>query len=223
MIGNPAQKCITSEIHYTPSVRSSVAPQQNKHHTKEQRTHLLLDVIKRIRRVYSEANEDNMRVRIAQGSEPVIVLLPRRIPQRQLDMLPINLHIRNVILKHSRDVHLPHTTAPAHTKDESHQGPQRKQEPLTSGNVPFENTISRQVCAAAHIVSQHQHNERSPSAQPGLLVGYTHLPTGTVSNDNELPPDFSHGGQFVAFGMDGRAQKKGKGQRGVRCVASKHV
>jgi hypothetical protein len=69
-------------------------------------TNLLLNVIQGIRRVYGETNEDDMGIRVGEGSETVVVLLSGRIPKRQLDMFAVNLDIGNIVLKDSWDVNL---------------------------------------------------------------------------------------------------------------------
>jgi hypothetical protein len=43
-------------------------------------SHLLLDVVKGIRRVDSEADEDHMGIWIRQGTEAIVIFLTRRIP-----------------------------------------------------------------------------------------------------------------------------------------------
>jgi hypothetical protein len=45
-------------------------------------------------------------VRIAKGSETIVVFLARSIPQRQFDVLAIDLDIGNVVLEDGRDVDL---------------------------------------------------------------------------------------------------------------------
>ena len=91
-------------------------------------THLFLDIVERVGRVDGKADKDNVRVGVRQRTESVIVyqtgqnesantrkgarerqertLLSSRIPKRELDALPIDLDIRNIVLKHGRDVHL---------------------------------------------------------------------------------------------------------------------
>lgn len=68
--------------------------------------HLLLHVVQRIGRVYSETDEDDVGVRVAERPETIIILLASRIPQRQFDVLAIDLHIGNVVLEDSRHVDL---------------------------------------------------------------------------------------------------------------------
>ena len=63
-------------------------------------------VVKRVRRVYGEADEDDVGVGVAEGSEPVVVFLAGSIPQRKFDVLAIDLDIGDIVLKHGRDVNL---------------------------------------------------------------------------------------------------------------------
>jgi hypothetical protein len=47
-----------------------------------------------------------VRVRVGQRAQPVVVLLASRIPQGQLDVLPIDLDIGDIVLEDSGDVDL---------------------------------------------------------------------------------------------------------------------
>ena len=69
-------------------------------------THLLLHVVKRIRRVDSETDEDDVGVGVAEGSKPIVVFLTGSIPQGKLNVFPIDLHIGDVVLEHGRDIDL---------------------------------------------------------------------------------------------------------------------
>lgn len=69
-------------------------------------THLLLDVIKGVGRVNSEADQDDMGVRVGKRTETVIVLLTSGIPKSKLNVLAVNLDIGNVVLEDGGDVHL---------------------------------------------------------------------------------------------------------------------
>lgn len=70
------------------------------------KTHLFLDVVKRIGRVDSKADQDDVRVRVGEGTETVVIFLASRIPKGQLDVLAINLDIGDVVLEDGGDVHL---------------------------------------------------------------------------------------------------------------------
>lgn len=72
-------------------------------------THLLLDVIKGIRRIDREANQNDMGVRVGERTESVVVFLTRRIPKSEFNVLAINLDIRDVVLENSGDVDLSDT------------------------------------------------------------------------------------------------------------------
>jgi hypothetical protein len=72
-------------------------------------THLLLDVIKGIRRIDREANQNDVGVRVGERTESVVVFLTRRIPKSEFNVLAINLDIRDVVLENSGDVDLSDT------------------------------------------------------------------------------------------------------------------
>ena len=69
-------------------------------------TYLLLHVVERLRRVDSEANQDDVRVRVRERAETVIILLPSRIPESELDMLAVDLDIGDVVLEDGGDIDL---------------------------------------------------------------------------------------------------------------------
>lgn len=71
-----------------------------------QMTYLLKNVVERVRRVDSEANQDDVRIGVGEGSETVIIFLSSRIPQGQLDVLVVDLDIGDVVLEDGRDVDL---------------------------------------------------------------------------------------------------------------------
>ena len=72
-------------------------------------THLLLNVVERVWRVYRETDEDDMGVRIGQRTETVIIFLARRIPKGEFDVLAIHFDIGDVVLKDGGDVDLCYT------------------------------------------------------------------------------------------------------------------
>jgi len=67
---------------------------------------LLLDVVEGVRTVDSEADEDDVGIRVGQGSETVIIFLTGGIPQGKLDVFTVNLDISDVVLEHGRYVDL---------------------------------------------------------------------------------------------------------------------
>lgn len=69
-------------------------------------TYLLLDIVKRIGRVDSKADQDNVRIGVRQGTETIVVFLASRIPKGQLDVLAIDLNVGDVVLENSGDVDL---------------------------------------------------------------------------------------------------------------------
>lgn len=67
---------------------------------------LLLDVVERIGRVDGEADEDNVRVGVGEGTESVVVFLSGGIPKGELDALAIDHDVGNVVLEDGGDVDL---------------------------------------------------------------------------------------------------------------------
>lgn len=114
-------------------------------------THLFLDVIKRVRRINSETNQDDVGVRVGKRAEPIVVFLTSRIPKSELNMLAIDLNVGDVVLKDSGDVDLIEVSQfdesqraiillwRASLKDPSREGGWV----LTSGKVPFEKTLQK--------------------------------------------------------------------------------
>lgn len=70
------------------------------------RTNLLADVVEGIRRVDGKANQDDVGVGVRKGTETIIVFLASRIPKRELNVLPINLDIGNIVLEDGRNIDL---------------------------------------------------------------------------------------------------------------------
>ncbi|CAK5266353.1 unnamed protein product [Mycena citricolor] len=68
------------------------------------RNPLLGDVVQRVAIVEREADQDDIGVGVRQGPEAVVVFLPRSVPERELDRLPIDGDVRNVILEDRRNV-----------------------------------------------------------------------------------------------------------------------
>ena len=69
-------------------------------------TYLLLHVVERIRRVDSEANQDDVRIRVRERAKTVVILLTSRIPESELDMLAVHLDIGDVILEDGGNIDL---------------------------------------------------------------------------------------------------------------------
>lgn len=67
---------------------------------------LLLYVVQTVRRVDSKANKDDVRVRVRQRAQPVVVLLTCGIPKCELYVAAVDLDIGHVVLEHSRHVDL---------------------------------------------------------------------------------------------------------------------
>ena len=69
-------------------------------------TNLLLNVIERVRRVDGEANENDVGIGVGERAKAIVVFLTGGIPQGELNVLSIDLHIGDVVLEHGRDVDL---------------------------------------------------------------------------------------------------------------------
>jgi len=79
-----------------------------------------------------------MRVWVTERAKPIVVFLTGRIPQCEFNVFSVNLYICNVILKDGGDVNLIEEGI-------FRLGKRGKTSILTSGKVPFEKTINRQV------------------------------------------------------------------------------
>lgn len=68
--------------------------------------YLLLDVVEGIGRVDRKADQDDVGVRVGEGTETVIVFLASSIPQGEFNVLVVNLDIGDVVLEDGGDVDL---------------------------------------------------------------------------------------------------------------------
>ena len=50
-------------------------------------------------RVGREAHEENVRLGVRKRAESIIVFLPCRVPETKVDGLPVNHHIRRVVVE----------------------------------------------------------------------------------------------------------------------------
>jgi hypothetical protein len=69
-------------------------------------TYLLLHVVEGVGRVDGEADEDDVRIGVGERAQAVVVFLAGGIPQGQLDVLPIDLDVGDVVLEDGGDVDL---------------------------------------------------------------------------------------------------------------------
>jgi len=67
---------------------------------------LLLDVVKRVGRVDSETDQDDMRVRVGKRAQSVVIFLASGIPQGELDVLAIDFDIGDIVLEDGGNVDL---------------------------------------------------------------------------------------------------------------------
>lgn len=74
-IGKPWQKWRTSEIHYKKEKHVLVQGQQEKKLRGKMIQNLFLNVLQRVGRINSKTNQNNMRIRVWQGSKTIIILL----------------------------------------------------------------------------------------------------------------------------------------------------
>lgn len=68
--------------------------------------YLFLDVVKRIGRIDSEANQDDVRIRIRERTETIVILLTSSIPQGKFYVFSVDLYIGNIVFENSGDIHL---------------------------------------------------------------------------------------------------------------------
>jgi len=70
------------------------------------RAPLFANVVEGIGRVDGKADQDDVGVGVRKGTETIIVFLASRIPERELNVLSINLDIGNIVLEDGGDVDL---------------------------------------------------------------------------------------------------------------------
>jgi hypothetical protein len=68
--------------------------------------YLLLNVVKRVGRVDGETDQDDMRVRVGERAQSVVIFLASGIPKGELDVLAIDFDIGDVVLEDGGDVDL---------------------------------------------------------------------------------------------------------------------
>ena len=69
-------------------------------------TYLVLDVCEADGKVDGEDDEDDVAFRVAQRSQSVVLFLPCRVPERDLDNLAVELSVCYVVLEHGGYVRL---------------------------------------------------------------------------------------------------------------------
>lgn len=104
MMGRPWQKCRTSEIH----CKNKSCQHATRHvgWQSERAAYLLLDVVERVGRVDGETDQDDMRVRVGERAQSVVIFLASGIPEGELDVLAIDFDIGDVVLEDGGDVNL---------------------------------------------------------------------------------------------------------------------
>ena len=68
--------------------------------------YLLLDVVEGVGRVDGETDQNDMRVRVGERAQSVVIFLASGIPEGELDVLAIDLDIGDVVLEDGGDVDL---------------------------------------------------------------------------------------------------------------------
>jgi hypothetical protein len=68
-------------------------------HERKQSAHLVLDICETDGKVNGKHDENDVAFRIAQWPQSVILLLPRRVPERNLNDLAVKLSVCYVVLK----------------------------------------------------------------------------------------------------------------------------
>lgn len=74
--------------------------------SETQKTHLFLDIIERVGRVNRKADQNDVRIRVGERAQAVIVFLTCRIPKSEFDMFAINIDIGDVVLEDSGNIDL---------------------------------------------------------------------------------------------------------------------
>lgn len=69
-----------------------------------------MDVVERIGRVDGEADEDDVRVGVGEGTETIVIFLTGGIPKGKLYMATIDLDIGDVVLEDGGDVYFREST-----------------------------------------------------------------------------------------------------------------
>lgn len=67
---------------------------------------LFLDIIERVGRVNRKADQNDVRIRVGERAQAVIVFLTCRIPKSEFDMFAINIDIGDVVLEDSGNIDL---------------------------------------------------------------------------------------------------------------------
>jgi hypothetical protein len=97
-----------------------------------------------------------MRVGVTERAETVIVLLSGRIPQGKLNVLSVDFDIGHIVLEHGGNINLAGGKSDGIPNSDTARGLRRKRAMhvlrirliklgRTSGKVPFEKTINKQV------------------------------------------------------------------------------
>ena len=84
-----------------------LVPHQDDGHARtvvrDLRVPLLLDVVEGDGADDGEAGEKDIRLRVGEGAESVVVLLPGRVPQVEADELAVDARVFGIVIKPARD------------------------------------------------------------------------------------------------------------------------
>lgn len=69
-------------------------------------SYLLLDVVERVGRVNGEANEDDVRVRVGERAQTVVIFLACGIPEGELNVLAVDLYVGDIVFENSGHIDL---------------------------------------------------------------------------------------------------------------------
>ena len=108
MMGRPWQKWRTSDIHYITI--SILAHSEESLSRRVREAYLLLYVVERVGRIHSKTDQNDMGIWVGQRAKTIVILLSSRIPERQFNVLAIDLDIGDVIFEDSGDVDLNDST-----------------------------------------------------------------------------------------------------------------
>jgi hypothetical protein len=93
---------------------------------------LLLDVVKRVRGIDGEANQDDVGVGVRERAKTVVVFLTSSIPKSELDALAIHFDIGDIVLEDGGDVCL----------RESSLGEDNQKTSLTTGTITHDDQLA---------------------------------------------------------------------------------
>ena len=110
------------------------------HSVRKAVPYLRLNIVKTRRADNAEADQEDVRLRVAQRPKPIIVFLSRRVPQAQADGLVVHHHARAVVVEDGRDV----------LAGEGVGGVGDEQTGFADGSVACDDAFERLRCGCGH-------------------------------------------------------------------------